>query len=122
VFGRMMFAASISLSSHFHLIFISFLSHFHRTGRYQYEERYDSCSEMSPVTIAQQIVCEFRENMEQGELGGLSSEFQVESNLSGVNASAGAEAEAATGENMLQPINFCGFIGRLFYFLPLVVV
>ena len=69
------------------------------TGRYQFEEHYDGCSEMSPVTIAQQIVCEFRENMEQGELGGLSSEFQAESNLSGVNVNtvAGAEAEAATG-------------------------
>ena len=37
---------------------------------------------------------------EQGELGGLSSEFQAESNLSGVNVNArpGGEAKAAIGE------------------------
>ena len=101
----MLFNFPIAAVISFHLI--SFI--FPHPGRYQFEERYDGCSEMSPVTIAQQIVCEFRENMEQGELGSLSSEFQAESNLSGVNvnAGAGAEAEAATGKDLLIKFACC---------------
>lgn len=84
------------------------MSHILRKGRYQHEERYHGCTEMSPVTIAQQIVCEFRENMEQGELGGLSSEFQVENCMSGFtgnnangSAGAGGETEATNGTFLL---------------------
>lgn len=35
--------------------------------RYQREERYKSCGDLSPLRVAQSIVCEFKEKLEQGE-------------------------------------------------------
>jgi len=69
----------------------------HIAGRYENEERYAGNTEMSPVTIAQQIVNEFRENMEQSELGGLSGGFEATEGASEA-AAAGGDVEAGAGK------------------------
>ena len=68
-------------------------------GRYEHEERYKGVTEMSPVTIAQQIVSEFRENMEQGACADLSGDFDGSGGDAGVGTSGvvGAGAGATDG-------------------------
>jgi hypothetical protein len=66
---------------------------------------------MSPVTIAQQIVSEFRENMEQGACADLSGDFDGGGGDAGVGTSGvvGAVAEATDGE--------CLFLIPVYYLL-----
>lgn len=75
-------------------------------GRHQHEDRYKGMSEVSPVSIAQQIVSEFRENLEQGEAcGQLSTAVEVEVNEDGVLA--GADAEDKVAEAARLSVDYC---------------
>jgi hypothetical protein len=67
------------------------------TDRYQSDERYKGNPEMDPVRIAQEIVSEFRENLERGEtFGNLADENAVAGEVAG--GGAGGEEAAGAGE------------------------
>jgi hypothetical protein len=68
-------------------------------GRYHSEERYKGTTEVSPVHVAQQIVSEFRENLEQGEAFGNLSGAGDAGNV-GSSGNNGGDSSAGAGQEM----------------------
>lgn len=86
-------------------------------GRYHAEERYKGVAEVNPVHVAQQIVSEFRENMEQaeafgnlrggGDTGNVGGSEGGDTDGAGSGDQSGAAAEDKVAEAARLCVEYC---------------